>query len=385
MQRLASGNLPAGAPTIGYRVKGTLGGHDVDVTVTPFILAERVASPSATTTILRPSLKTVQGDPARRRLKATKMPPITKRVMFDTPEADAILSALEVFPPDNPWNLDISNWPVRPNSKNMIALIGADKPLRCNMDMGSILVPPDQKKVDVKLTEYARESDHGPFPVPDDTPIEGWPSEYVGRRKVTLEDVQRDTLQENGDRHALVVDPTNRMLYEFGQLRKTDSGWQAAQASIFDLKTNALRPECWTSTDAAGLPIFPAVVRYDELQRGMVEHAMRVTVVKTSRAYAYPARHFASNRTDDNLPRMGERIRLRSNFDVSGFSTEVRAILNGMKKYGMFVADNGLDWSISVAPDPRIKTFQAELRKIKGSDFEVVEPPAGYEPNSVKL
>jgi hypothetical protein len=305
--------------------------------------------------------------------------------MFDTSDADAILSALEVFPPDNPWNLDVSNWPVHPNSKNMIATIGADKPLRCNMDMGFILIPPDQQKVDVKLTEYARESDHGPFPMPDDTPVEGWPSGYLERPKVTLTDVQRNALQEKGDRHGLVVDPTNRMLYEFYQLRKTDSGWQAAQASIFDLKTDALRPEGWTSTDAAGLPIFPAVVRYDELQRGTVEHAMRVTVVKTRRAYTYPARHIASTRTDDNLPRMGERIRLRTNFDVSGFSAEVQAILNGLKKYGMFVADNGLDWSISVAPDPRIKAFQAELRKINGSDFEVVEPPAGYEPNSARL
>ncbi len=380
----ASANPPSGAPTIGYRVKGTLGGHDVDVTVTPFNLTEPIASPPAA--MLRaPVLNAIHGDPARlARLKARKMPPITMPVMFDTPDADAILTALEVFPPDSPWNLDVSSWPVRPNSKNMIALIGADKPLRCNMDMGFILIPPNQKKVDVKLTDYARESDQGPFPVPDSTPIEGWPAEYLGRPKVTLEDVQRNALQENGDRHGLVVDPTNRMLYEFYKLHKTDSGWQASQASIFDLKTNVLRPEGWTSADAAGLPIFPAVVRYDELRRGIVEHAMRVTVVKTKRDYVYPAQHFASSRTDDNLPRMGERIRLRSNFDVSGFSAEVEAILKGLKKYGMFVADNGLDWAISVAPDPRITPFQGELRKIKGSDFEVVEPPAGYEPNSAR-
>ena len=132
--------------------------------------------------------------------------------------------------------------------------------------------------------------------------------------------------------------------------------------------------------DAAGLPIFPAVVRYDELKRGAIEHALRVTVVKTRRAYVYPATHYASPHTDENLPRMGERIRLRQDFDVSGFSPEVQTILKALKKYGMFVADNGIDWAISVAPDPRIHSLHEELRKVKGSDFEVVQPPPGYEP-----
>src|SRR5206468_6381092 len=118
-----------------------------------------------------------------------------------------------------------------------------------------------------------------------------------------------------GDRHMLVVDPLKGMLFEFYQARKTDAGWTAAQASIFDLKSNRLRPDGWTSTDAAGLPIFPAVIRYDELERGMVEHAMRFTVKNTRRAYVYPATHFASNKKDENLPRMGERYRLRADFD----------------------------------------------------------------------
>jgi hypothetical protein len=219
--------------------------------------------------------------------------------------------------------------------------------------------------------------------VPDETPIEGWPAEYQRRKggaRLTLEEVQRDTRKEDGDRHAIVVDPVNRMLYEFYQMRKTDAGWQAAQASVFDLKSNRMRPEEWTSSDAAGLPIFPAVVRYDELKRGLVEHALRVTVVKTRRAYVYPARHYASRLTDENLPRMGERLRLRQGFDVSGFSPEVQAILRGLKKYGMFVADNGLDWALSVAPDPRIPLLHEELRKVRGSDFEVVQPPPGYRP-----
>src|SRR5205823_11796927 len=197
-----------------------------------------------------------------------------------------------------------------------------------------------------------------PFPIPDNVPIEGWPVGYRNKN-VTLDDVQRDKLKENGDRHALVVDPTNRMLYEFYQLKKTDGGWQAAQSSVFNLKSNALRPDGWTSADAAGLPIFPAVVRYDELKRGLVEHAMRVTVKRTKREYVYPATHYASRLEDANLPRMGERLRLRKDFDVSGFSPEVTAILKGLKKYGMFVADNGIEWAISVAPDPRLPDLHA--------------------------
>jgi hypothetical protein len=141
------------------------------------------------------------------------------------------------------------------------------------------------------------------------------------------------------------------------------------------LKTNELRPQGWTSADAAGLPIFPAVVRYDEIRRGIVEHAMRVTVTKTRRGYVAPATHFASRHENPEYPRMGERIRLKADFDISGFSREVQAILKGLKKYGMFVADNGIDWAISVTPDPRIPDLHEELRRIKGSNFEVVVAP----------
>lgn len=318
-------------------------------------------------------------DPARlARIRAAKMPPISKPILFCTPEADAICSALEVFPPDNPWNQVVSKWPLHPNSKNIIASIGVQKPLRYDVDMGFILVPPNQPRVDVKIVAYPGESDKGPYPVPANTPIEGWPANYQRRtpgKPPTLEEVQRDVLGEGGDRHASIVDPYHRVLYEFYQMKKTDRGWQAAQCSIFDLKSNRLRPDGWTSTDAAGLPIFPATVRYDELQRGAVEHALRVTVVKSRRAYVPPATHFASPHKNENLPRMGERIRLKQDFDISAFSPQVQAILKGLKKYGMFVADNGLDWAISVAPDPRIPLLHEELRKIKGSAFEVVVPP----------
>ncbi len=325
------------------------------------------------------------GDPARlARIKAAKMPKVDKVIEFNTPEADAICSALEVYPENNAWNLVVEDWPVHPNSKAIVNRAGAKKVFRYDPDMSFIIVPPDQKRVEVKNVGYADESDAGPFPVPANVPIEGWPVFYLRGgpklKALTLDDVQRDKLNENGDRHAVVLDPTNRILYEFYQLKKTNAGWQAGQTSIFDLKSNKLRPDGWTSTDAAGLPIFPATVRYDEIKRGIVEHAMRVTFEKTRRAYVHPATHYASKLTDTDLPRMGERFRLRQDFDIKGFSPEVQAILKGLKKYGMMCADNGNDWAISVAPDPRIPNIHEELRKIKGSDFEVVTPPPGYVP-----
>ena len=293
------------------------------------------------------------------------MPKIVEAVMFNTPEADRIMTALQVFPPDNPWNEDISRRPVHPDSKKLVASVGAEKNLAYNLDMAFILVPADQKKVVVRLTEYAEESDPGPYPVPDNAPIEGWP--LSGQ---TLDVIQR---QGTGDRHMVVVDPVNAKLFEFYSARKTDSGWTAFQASIFDLTSNRLRPDTWTSTDAAGLPIFPAIVRYDEVGRGMVEHAMRFTIRNSRRAYVYPATHYASSKTDRYLPRMGERFRLRHDFDVSGFSPHPKAILEGLKKYGMFVADNGGDWRLSVAPDARIQGLD-ELRRVKGKEFEVIQP-----------
>ncbi len=319
----------------------------------------------------------VKTDPARlKRIRSAKMPAITAPIDFNTKQADAILSALEVFPPDNPWNEVIDEWPVHPNSKNIIASVGADKPLRYNPDMSFIIVPPNQPRVNVNVVGYPGESDKGPFPVPLNTPIEGWPANYLrSGSKATFLDVQWDVRGQGGDRHAIVVDPTNRMLYEFFVMQRTKNGWQAAQASVFDLKTNKLRPDGWTSADAAGLPIFPAVVRYDELQRGIVEHAMRVTIRKSRRAYVAPATHFASRSDDPNYPRMGERFRLHADFNIKGFSPPVQAILRGLKKYGMLVADNGIEWAISVAPDPRIPVLHEELRKIRGSDFEVVVAP----------
>lgn len=237
---------------------------------------------SVTTPPAPPATGDLKSDPARlQRIRSAKMPKITKPVEFYTPEADAMLTALEVFPPDNAWNTLVEDWPVHPNSKNIVASIGDNKPLRYNTDMSFILAPPNQPRVNVDIVLYPDESDPGPYPVPNNTPIEGWPGH--ARPPQSLHSVQMDSSHRGGDRHAIVVDPTNRMLYEFYQMKRTARGWQASQASIWDLKSNKLRPERWTSADAAGLPIFPAVIRYDELRRGVIDHAMRVTV--RTRAY----------------------------------------------------------------------------------------------------
>jgi hypothetical protein len=348
-----------------FRVTGKIGSMDVDLKV------ERVAGSAPA--LGGKSSKAVATDPDRlARIRAAPMPPITRPVMFDTPEADAILAALEVYPPDNPWNQLVEEWQVHPNSSKIIASIGANKPFRYNADMAFVLVPSDQKPIELKKLDCVAESDKGPYPIPDNLPIEGWPQGYPG---LTLDDVQRDRTNIGGDRHGIIVDPRNRMLYEFWLTKKVAGGWVANQASIFDLKSNKLRPNGWTSADAAGLPIFPAVVRYDELKRGVIDHALRVTVVKTRRDFVAPATHYASPHTNEEYPRMGERIRLRRDFDTSSFSPAAQVILKALKRYGMFVADNGIDWAISVAPDPRIPNMAEEMRKVKGSAFEVVTPP----------
>lgn len=309
---------------------------------------------------------------------ADKPPALLEPTPFNTPAADAIVANLRVFPPDNPWNADVSQWPRHPNSDAIVATIGNQKPLRYNPDMAFVLVPPNQKQIELQVVAYPDESDKGPYPIPDNVPIEGWPASFKRDAKLknqTLDDVQRDALRLGGDRHAIVVDPGNHRLYEFYQLKKVGSGWQAAQASIFDLSSNKLRPEGWTSADAAGLPIFPAIIRYEELERGQIDHALRVTVRNSRRAYIHPATHFASRKVDINLPRMGERLRLKADYDVSGFSKPVRTILECLKKHGMFVADNGLEWALSCAPDERIPVLHEELRRVTGSAFEVVEAP----------
>jgi hypothetical protein len=299
-----------------------------------------------------------------------KMPSITAPVMFNTAEADAILSAMQIFPKSNAWNEDISTRPVLPNSDAMIAGIGANLSLRFNRDMGFLIVPPNQPKVPVNVVLYPDESDPGPFPIAPNTPIEQWPMDGT-----TLDATQAAGV---GDRHAIIVDPINGKIYEFGETYKINGLWSSGVTATFDLNSNALRPLYWTSTDAAGLPIFPAIVRYDEVARGSVEHALRFTVVRTRKEFIYPATHYASQLTDPLIPAMGQRFRLKSTVNLVGLSPHALAVAKALQKYGMIVADNGGNWRISVAPDPRIVGLD-DLARFKGSDFEVIQTTGATE------
>ena len=279
--------------------------------------------------------------------------------------AGSDLGGRRIFPADNPWNRDISREPADPNSAALLASIGLEKGL--HPDFGTvwngapngipyIVVPGTQPRVPVKF-QYADESDPGPYPIPPDAPIEGGPN-------------------AKGDRHVLVLDRDNWKLYELWSSVPAPDGksWTAGSGAIFDLNSNKLRPAGWTSADAAGLPVFPGLVRYDEVVgQKIIAHALRFTCVRTRRAYVAPATHFASRRTEANLPPMGMRVRLRANFDTTGFPPQARVILDALKKYGMFLADNGGDWFLSGAPDPRWNDEEiSTLRRVKGRDFEVV-------------
>ena len=206
-----------------------------------------------------------------------------------------------------------------------------------------------QRKVRVRF-EYADESDRGPYPIPRNVKIEG-----------------------GGDRHAIVVDRDRCRLYELYALRRTPAGWRAGSGAIWSLRSNRLRPAGWTSADAAGLPILPGLARYDEVARGRIDHALRVTVRESRRAYVYPARHFASDSRDPDLPPMGLRLRLRGDYPTAGFPRQARIVLEALKRYGLLVADNGTSWYVTGAPDPRWRNDDLRtLERVRGSDFEVV-------------
>jgi hypothetical protein len=301
---------------------------------------------------------------AEKQVKAPVLPRITAPILFNTPESDQLMSRIQLVPPNSAWREDVSKRPVLPESQAMIAGIGPEAALGCNLDMGFVIVPPKQAVVAVRITEFPDESDPGPYPVPDNAPIEGW-----GMDNTPLERVQREG---DGDRHVIVLDPFAGKLYEFFGGRRSSSGWEAGCAAVFNLTSNTLRPSGWTSADAAGLPILPAVVRYDECARGVIDHALRFTVRRTRKACIYPATHFASRSTDQLLPAMGQRFRLKAAVKTDHFPKHARAIAEALKKYGMLVADNGSNWRISVAPDPRICGLDA-LHAITGSDFEVIQ------------
>ena len=255
--------------------------------------------------------------------------------------------------------------PVAEDSATIIESIGADEGLHADFGSGRweggpigipiTVVGRHQDRSRVRF-EYADESDPGPYPIPRDVAIEG------GRRS-------------DGDRHAVIVNKHACKLYELFALYPTSSGgWRAGSGAIWDLRSNELRPEGLTSADAAGLPILPGLARYDEVRRGRINHALRFTVRETRRAYVYPARHFASSSDDPALPPMGLRLRLKSDFDISGYPRQARIVLKALKRYGMMVADNGSDWYISGAPHRRWNNDALHtLGDVAGSNFEVVE------------
>jgi hypothetical protein len=287
----------------------------------------------------------------------------------------ASLNGAVPFPATNAWNTNISKSPVDPNSANLIASIGLTTGLHPDFGSGTyagaiigipyIVVAGTQALVPVKITLYRSQSDPGPYPVPPDAPIEGYkPNGHAF----------------GGDRHVLVIDMDNNRLYEMWRaFPEANNAWQAEAGAIFDLNSNDVRPTAqpgWTSADAAGLPIFPGLVRYDEVATGVIPHALRFTVSATREAYLPPANHWASSDTSPNLPPMGMRVRLKASYEIpSSFSAQTKTILRALQKYGMMVADNGSNWFISGAPDPRWNNNHLvnELREVSGSNFEVVQ------------
>ena len=281
------------------------------------------------------------------------------------PNAD--LGGRLLLPPDNVWNRDISHDPVDPGSDAIIARIGGSKPL--HEDFGCVwqgapvgipyyVVSGSQPKVPVIFTGAKEESDPGPYPIPPDSSIEGGAG-------------------SDGDRHVLVLDRDNWKLYELYNASPVDGGrsWTAYSGAVFDVHKPQARPAGWTSADAAGLPILPGLARYDEIcGTKELRHALRFTVQKTRKAYVPPASHFASSLRAEDLPPMGMRVRLKASFDTSRFTGAARVVLDGLKKYGMILADNGSDWFISGAPDDRWNHEElTPLRKVSGKDFEVVK------------
>lgn len=279
-----------------------------------------------------------------------------------------------VFPADNIWNTRVDTLPVHSRSDDYIASIGADEPLKADFGSGLyegalvgipyIVVPGDQPMVPIRYAPFgdeteafADESDAGPYAVPPDAPIEGGPD-------------------ATGDRHVLVVQEGTCTLYElYKAAPNADGSWNAVSSARFELESNALRPDGWTSADAAGLPLFPGLVRYEEVAAGEIGHALRFTALRTARAYVWPARHFASRSDDPALPPMGQRFRLKADVDITRFSPASQVILRALQTYGMILADNGSPWFVSGAPDDgwNNDTLNADLRQLTGSDFEAVD------------
>jgi len=274
------------------------------------------------------------------------------------------IGSCPVLPANNIWNTRVDQLPVHPSSSTWVNTIGASSPVHPDFGSGTydggpigipfITVPGTQTKYPVTF-DYADESDPGPYAVPLNAPIEGGSA-------------------STGDRHAIAIDTDHCILYELYAAYPQAASWNAGSGAIYNLQSNALRTASWTSADAAGLPIFPGLVRYDEIVTGEIRHAIRFTVPKTQKAYVWPARHYASSLTSAQYPPMGARFRLKASFDISHFSATNQIILTAMKRYGIMLADNGSAWYISGAPDSRWNNDDLHaLTGIAGSNFEAVD------------
>ncbi|OAI39267.1 hypothetical protein AYO38_08025 [bacterium SCGC AG-212-C10] len=277
-----------------------------------------------------------------------------------------MIGGCPVFPANNAWNQDVSALPVHTNSANYIANINSFagtnvSKTKLHADFGAdptygipfVVVPQSQPLVPITFEAYGDESDPGPYPVPNNAPVEG-----LGE----------------GDSHVIVLQQGTCKLFElFAASKNAGAGWSADSGAAWDLNSNATRPIGWTSADAAGLAILPGLVRYDEVKSGDINHALRFTVQQTQKGFILPATHYASSSTDPNRPPMGLRLRLRADFDLSGYSGDSLVILTALKKYGMIVADNGSNWFISGATDSRWNDDDLnQLKKVPGTAFEVV-------------
>lgn len=283
------------------------------------------------------------------------------------PGAPPTIGRCPMLPPGHALNQDVSALAVSPRSAQYLASIGLDAHVHPDFgaaDLGAgsggfgipfLIVPATQPLVPVQFGAYAGESDPGPYPVPLDAPIEGG-------------------ADASGDRHVLVVREGECKLYELGNAVPHAGRWEASGGAVWDLRSGAPRPERWTSADAAGLPILPGLARYDEVAAGAIRHALRFTVSRTQRAYIAPASHWASSDSDPALPPMGLRLRMRADYPTAGFTGQSKVIVEALKRYGMIVADNGSDWYISGAPDPRWNDEDlSQLKAIPGAAFEAVD------------
>jgi hypothetical protein len=267
-----------------------------------------------------------------------------------------------ILPAEDALNQEIADAPVNPSSAAYVASIGLGAHL--HPDFGTepsygipyTVVGAEQKQVPLEFTAYGSESNPGPYPVPPNALIEG------GGKK------------GHGDKHVLVVQEGTCKLYELYDAHRKGAGWAAASGAVFNLRSDALRPEGWTSADAAGLPIFPLLARYPEVATGQIDHALRVTVPETQDGYIHPATHYASSSSDLSLPPMGLRLRLKASYGIAGFTGESLVILEALKRYGLIVADNGSPWFITGAPNPRWNDENLEqIKRVPGSEFEAVE------------